>query len=85
MISLQNCGIFGAMTNESHEFHASTWVQGQSVILYQSPKKITKRINRIIGLFLLAIPLAFFLNIYLPVIYIEAAYRLNQVESLPQA
>lgn len=75
MILLRNYGIFGAMRNE---FHSSTWVPGQSVILYQCPKKKTSRINRIIGLFLLSIPLAFLLNIYLPVIYIEATYRLNQ-------
>lgn len=81
MISLRNYGIFMAMRNE---FHSSAWVPGQSVILYQCPKKKTSRINRIIGLFLLSIPLAFFLNIYLPVAYLELVYRLNQAEYLPQ-
>lgn len=75
MILPRNYGIFGAMTNE---FHSSAWIPGQTVILYQCPKKKTSRINRIIGLFLLSIPLAFLLNIYLPVAYIELVYRLNQ-------
>lgn len=60
-----------------NEFHGNAWVPGQSVILYQSSKKKRFPFQRLIGLLLLALPLAFFLNIYFPIFSLEIAYRLN--------